>query len=307
MRIIHVVLAGWMLITVSNTCFGKEWRGITPLKSSRADVERLLGRPTGPLPTYYLSDVTVTFWYSRCRCGEKSEDDCWNVPVDTVVSIYVTLKGVNRLADLGLDLTRFKKTQGDYDVPGSFRYSNAEEGFGLEGGEEYVNALIYGPRTKDERLRCPRDSPPLKTKGNEWRGIVPLHSTRADVEKLLGPAKPSKQTEMSDYETENEEVTVLYASGPPCSNNGFRMWKVPHDTVVGIIIHPKKELLLANLNLDDRQYKKTDSQGHGPPYFYYTNEQEGHQYEVTQGRIMSIVYTGTAKDKNDLRCTCLKS
>jgi len=99
----------------------KGWPAIVPLYSSRADVERLLGRPTGPLPTYYLSDVTVTFWYSSCRCGEKSDDDCWNVPVDTVVSIYVTLKGVNKLADLGLDLTRFKKTQRDDDVPGSFR------------------------------------------------------------------------------------------------------------------------------------------------------------------------------------------
>ena len=47
MRIIHIILAGWMLVTVSNTCRGKDWRGITPLKSSRADVERLLGRPTG--------------------------------------------------------------------------------------------------------------------------------------------------------------------------------------------------------------------------------------------------------------------
>jgi hypothetical protein len=47
------------------------WRGIIPLKSTRADVERLLGHSTGPLPTYYLSDSTVTFWYSHCRCGDK--------------------------------------------------------------------------------------------------------------------------------------------------------------------------------------------------------------------------------------------
>jgi len=165
MRIIHVVLAGWFLITVSNNCFGNDWRGIVPLKSSRADVERLLGQPTGPLPTYYLSDNTVAFWYSHCRCGDKCKDDGWNVPVDTVVSIRVDLKGVVRLADLGLDLTQFKKLPGDDDVPASFVYSNAEEGLAIEGGGEYASALIYGPRLKDNHLRCPhRSSEPLNRK-----------------------------------------------------------------------------------------------------------------------------------------------
>jgi hypothetical protein len=154
MRIIHIILAGLIVITLTNTCLGKDWRGITPLKSSRADVERLLGKPTGPLPTYYLSDSTVTFWYSHCRCGDKCEDD-WNVPVDTVLSIHVDLKGIVRLADLGLDLSQFKKSRLADDLPASFVYSNAEEGFAIEGGGEYVSTLIYGPRQKDNHLRCP--------------------------------------------------------------------------------------------------------------------------------------------------------
>src|SRR5437879_13417796 len=111
MCIIYVVLAGWFLITVRNNCFGKEWRGIVPLKSSRADVERLLGQPSGPLPTYYLSDSSVTFWYAHCRCGDKCKNDDWNVPPDTVTGIYVEVKGVVRLADFGLDLSQFIKTR----------------------------------------------------------------------------------------------------------------------------------------------------------------------------------------------------
>lgn len=72
---------------------------------------------------------------------------------------------------------------------------------------------------------------------------------------------------------------------------------------VGIIIHPKKELLFADLHLDERKYKKTDNEGHGPPYYYYTNEEHGIQYEVTQGRVMSIVYSAAAEDAKKLRCT----
>lgn len=32
MRIIHIILAGWLLMTVSNNGSGKDWRGIVPLK-----------------------------------------------------------------------------------------------------------------------------------------------------------------------------------------------------------------------------------------------------------------------------------
>jgi hypothetical protein len=38
-----------------------------------------------------------------------------------------------------------------------------------------------------------------------WRGIGPLHSTRADVERLLGPPKQSHRS-FSSYETKTEEV-----------------------------------------------------------------------------------------------------
>lgn len=42
----------------------------------------------------------------------------------------------------------------------------------------------------------------------EWRGIVPLHSTRADVERLLGPPQPGT---VSGYRTETERVSIMYA------------------------------------------------------------------------------------------------
>ena len=143
--------------------------------------------------------------------------------------------------------------------------------------------------------------------GKEWRGIVPLQSKRIDVEKALGPAKNPSQSDLTDYETADEQITVMYASGPPCADNGFRMWKVPRDTVISITIYPKKEVRFADLHLNERDYKKTDNQGHGPLYFYYTNEEDGIQYEITQGRVMSITYFAAAKDKRDLRCSTARS
>ena len=43
-----------------------------------------------------------------------------------------------------------------------------------------------------------------------WRGIVPLHSTRADVERLVGsPMTPNGIT----YDLKNERVNVVYSDG----------------------------------------------------------------------------------------------
>jgi len=48
-----------------------------------------------------------------------------------------------------------------------FANSNAEEGFAIEGGGEYVGALIYSPRAKDNYLRCRRVSPSRQVQKEE--------------------------------------------------------------------------------------------------------------------------------------------
>jgi hypothetical protein len=46
MRVVFEMLCGIALaLIVGNNAFAKEWRGIIPLHSTRADVEKLLGPP----------------------------------------------------------------------------------------------------------------------------------------------------------------------------------------------------------------------------------------------------------------------
>lgn len=53
----------------------------------------------------------------------------------------------------------------------------------------------------------------VKPLPNEWRGLVPLRSTRSDVERLLG--KPAiHPTAFENYNTETERVDVIYSPGP---------------------------------------------------------------------------------------------
>jgi hypothetical protein len=46
----------------------------------------------------------------------------------------------------------------------------------------------------------------------EWHGIVPLHSTRAEVERLLGPSTDPTKGHASIHKTKNEVVLVVWRS-----------------------------------------------------------------------------------------------
>ena len=134
-----------------------------------------------------------------------------------------------------------------------------------------------------------------------WRGIVPLHSTRADVERLLGaPDRKGIKKPVVSYDLEGEEVYIIY-SREPCSDESlYGRWAVPADTVVSIRVMPKKELPLSELQLDAGRYKVIHVRG-VPSYTYFTDEAEGVQIDVTHGRVNTIDYLRAAGDEH-LRC-----
>lgn len=134
------------------------------------------------------------------------------------------------------------------------------------------------------------------TQPKGWRGIVPLHSTRADVERLIG--KPNFNHDLYDFE--NERVDITY-SNDTCTQGSRGMWNVQPDTVISIRVAPKTQLRLSDLQIDESKYKKTDG-GHLAYVFYYTNEEEGVQIEEIKGEVANITYFPSAKD-NHLRCS----
>jgi hypothetical protein len=150
----HIIVAIAIVLAVEGHLSAKAWRGIVPLKSTRADVERLLGSSTGEPPTYYLSENTVYVQYSKCRCGDKCKEDEWNVAPGTVLLISVEVKGLVKLADLKLDLSDFQKEPGDYDLPDHFYYVNRKQGLSIEVGRGYVGSYTYGPPAKEYHRRC---------------------------------------------------------------------------------------------------------------------------------------------------------
>jgi hypothetical protein len=139
---------------------------------------------------------------------------------------------------------------------------------------------------------------------NGWREIQPLHSTRIDVERLLGnPIK--SQGVAATYDTKEERVLVFYSAGP-CKKGVSEEWNVPRDTVISITIHPNAKLPVASLKLDLTKYRK-ERDPHADLIVYYVNADEGIRVEaraLLDGEdVDSITYGPAAKDR-DLRCRC---
>lgn len=132
----------------------------------------------------------------------------------------------------------------------------------------------------------------LTARAKEWRGIVPLHTTRAGVVAILG----APNAEYGRYDFENENATIFYVTHT-CSEGGA--WNVPFDTVEHISVYPKGGLKLSDLRINLKEYEKYVNE-HRTIYY---NKREGIQYATIEpsGQVMEIYYQPAAADEN-LRC-----
>jgi hypothetical protein len=143
---------------------------------------------------------------------------------------------------------------------------------------------------------CVLMSAGISSKAKEWRRIVPLHSTRAEVERQLGSA--SNECKCSYY-LEDVNVFIVYSVGY-CKSGEPRGWNVPMDTVISIQVTPKVRPKLSALKIDEKEYVRTEDP-ELPGIFYYTNDAEGLTIVVDQCVVTGFYYEGTAKDKQ-LQC-----
>lgn len=135
---------------------------------------------------------------------------------------------------------------------------------------------------------------------NEWHGIIPLKSTRADVEKILGkPTFGSISPHAANYRTKTEKVHVLYSTGP-CEIAPSNGWNIPEFKVISIHVYPDLGPSLADLKLDPHKFEKRPD----PEIInetYYTNEKDGISITVMDGKVIRTSYFPQSKNDN-LKC-----
>ena len=135
----------------------------------------------------------------------------------------------------------------------------------------------------------------------EWCSIVPLHSTRADVEGVL-KAKPVRCGGGAClYELSDKTVFVLYAVEPTCrTDDATTSWKVPADTVIQITVNFKTPQPFAALDIDVTKYDRVpDKELHG--LVYLSDYAQGVRMETSGDIVRAITYYPAATDDH-LRC-----
>jgi hypothetical protein len=177
----------------------KDWRGITPLHSTRADVERLLGPPSkdrGGTIFYEFDKEEVSFDFAKGSC--KGESDGWNVPRDTVISVWVIPKpNVLKFTDLKLDESMYKR-EIDKELQYIVRYVNESEGVSYEvdtSADRTVTLIKYYPSAKDGDLRCPvrRKALTNKCKGARRISATISYSSSPPMAQLNATPPPADQ------------------------------------------------------------------------------------------------------------------
>jgi hypothetical protein len=131
------------------------WKGIVPLRSTRADVTRILGAPTNEsagVSFFSLRDAVVVVHYETESCDKDRFAFGWNVPAGTVTDVGVLPK---RTTDKEL-FTREGQFERSSDVPNLVYYSDRTSGLTVETYKDQVSLLTYSPTKAQENMRCPQ-------------------------------------------------------------------------------------------------------------------------------------------------------
>ena len=134
----------------------------------------------------------------------------------------------------------------------------------------------------------------VSTPAKAWRGITPLRSTRAEVERSFGPAAHNLLSG-SIYIVDQEPVQIVYAGqGDPAEKCSL---KVPLGTVLSIFVMPKDDVSLTSLGIDNDHFKSFKLFFGNLDYRGYYDSDSGFLVHSLNGRVHDLSYLGNAADR----------
>jgi len=132
---------------------------------------------------------------------------------------------------------------------------------------------------------------------NSWRGLVPLHSSCEDVKRILKVQKC--ESPPFEYSLPGYRVMIEFEN-ESCAHNS-RAWRVPLETVTGMILSPKSATRPSELSLDLSVYEKhCDDEIEG--LVHYERRQDGISFDLFNGFIQTI-FLYPRRDEEKMRCS----
>ena|SRR5258708_29591156 len=158
------------------------WKGLLPFKSTKEDVEKVLGKGKQKPDAWQLKrykydtdEAVVDVEYAELSCDEKTDPyDRFDVPSDTVIRYRVQLKKMLPISELSFETIRFAHVPSHTGVDSQFYFSYMQAnqnldvgpnefrtGSGIEisgkivGDRDYARGFMYGPPWGErEKRRC---------------------------------------------------------------------------------------------------------------------------------------------------------
>ena len=127
----------------------------------------------------------------------------------------------------------------------------------------------------------------------EWKGIVPLRSTRSDVVRLLNQC--SDQIQACRFTLDNEDVHILF-SGGLSDHYQVCATRLPPETVMFIAVKPREKLKLSALRLDKRTLKSFTPSA--PYKLKGYRSSDGLVVSLFEDRILQIFYIAQPSDQH---------
>jgi hypothetical protein len=118
-----------------------------------------------------------------------------------------------------------------------------------------------------------------------FRGIIPLVTTRTEVIKMLGP--PNK---FGRYELDEGRVYVFYHESACKERVQTCLCNAPLDTVVSVSLEPNLVTKLDDLHLDPALWIERKETGDVPGIATFSNKSSGISYEIIDGEVRTIMY-----------------
>jgi hypothetical protein len=139
----------------------------------------------------------------------------------------------------------------------------------------------------------------------DWKTLVPLESSRKEVEKILG--KPDKYFETyGTYQTPRGEFSVWYSTGGCRKKVKGLQWNVPAQKLTRILMYTQSSLPLEAYIKNKDEYKKENSPDLSKNRFLYTSPDESIIYQtiVTHDKLefVNTIELQPGKNKKHLLC-----
>jgi hypothetical protein len=130
----------------------------------------------------------------------------------------------------------------------------------------------------------------------DWRGIVPMRSTKDDVVRILGAPAAADKTRAA-YNLDKEDVLIIFSGVAFCDSKTTGMAK---GTVLLIQVTPREITHVDTLQLNKKNLKEFRPSAEDPTWKGLIDEHDGLMVRSFKDRIHAIFYLPTSADRG--RC-----